>query len=63
MKKSKVDWDNLVSPKDAAEIFGKDESYFRRLAKSGKLTENIDFKKIGNTWVFSLESLEKYFKK
>lgn len=63
MEKSKVDWNNLVSSQEAAKIFGKNDSYFRKLANSGKLTENIDFKKFGTTWVFSLEALEKYFKK
>lgn len=61
--KSNANWDDLIDAKEASELFKKDASYFRYLVKEEKLTENVDCKKFGKTWVFSKKSLEKYFKK
>lgn len=61
--KSNVNWDDLIDASEASKMFEKDTSYFRYLVKVGKLTENVDCKKFGKTWVFSKKSLEKYFKK
>lgn len=59
----KVDWDDIISAKDAAEIFNKEVSYFRQLVRAEKITENVDYKKIGPTIAYSKSALEDYFKK
>lgn len=61
--KNKIDWNDIISAKDASELFNKEVSYFRRLVKEEKITENVDFKKIGPTIAYSKSALEDYFKK
>lgn len=63
MKKNNIDWDDLIDAKIASELFNKDASYFRFLVKTERLTEGVDCKKLGKTWIFSKKSLEKFFNK
>ena len=61
--KCKVNWDDIISAKEASEIFNKEVSYFRQLRRKEKITENVDYKKIGPTIAYSKSALEDYFKK
>ncbi len=61
--KYKVNWDDIISAKEASEIFNKEVSYFRQLIRKEKITENVDYKKIGPTIAYSKSALEDYFKK
>lgn len=56
-----MNWNDLISATEAAKVFKKDTSYFRRVIIEGKLKENVHCKKIGKTWVFSRKALEDYF--
>lgn len=51
----------LISLKDAAAIFKRDESTLRRNIINGKFVENRDCKKFGTTWVFDIDALKKAY--
>lgn len=50
-------FENIISLKEASEIFGKDESTLRRNIANGKFIEEIDCKKYGKQWVFNINAL------
>ncbi|MBQ9013593.1 MAG: helix-turn-helix domain-containing protein [Bacilli bacterium] len=54
-------FEGLISLKEAAELFGKDESTLRRNIKNGKFIDGIDCKKFGKQWVFDIKSLEREY--
>ncbi len=54
-------FEGLISLKEAAEVFGKDESTLRRNIKNEKFIEGIDVKKFGKQWVFHIKSLEREY--
>lgn len=62
MKKDNVDWDRLLTSKEAATLYNKEESYFRQLIRAEKLIVGIDCKQFGKTWIFDKKALDKYFK-
>lgn len=49
---------DLISLKEAAIIFNKDQSTLRRNIKNGFFIENQDCMKFGTTWVFDINSLK-----
>lgn len=53
----------LISLKDAAAMFNKEESTLRRNISNGFFKEWQDCVKFGNTWVFDINALEKKYKK
>lgn len=53
---------DLISLKDAAIMFNKDESTLRRNIKNGFFKEWEDCIKFGKQWVFDVKSLEKKYK-
>lgn len=53
---------DLISLKDAAKLFGKEESTLRRNIGNGFFKEWEDCVKFGTTWVFDIKSLEKKYK-
>lgn len=50
-------FENIISLKEASEIFEKDESTLRRNIANGKFIEGIDCKKYGKQWVFNINAL------
>lgn len=55
------DWSKIVSSKEAAERYGKEESTIRKAISAGKFTEGVDCKKFGKQWVLLVESLEREY--
>lgn len=56
-------FEGLISLKDAAKMFGKEESTLRRNISNGFFKEGEDCIKFGTTWVFDIDSLEKKYTK
>ena len=56
-----MNWDNLVSLKEAAELYNRDESTLRRAISNGLLKEGIDCKKFGKQWVILRSSMERVY--
>ena len=54
-------WDKLLSLKEAAEIYNRDESTLKRAISSGRLVEGIDCKKFGRDWVILKSSMERVY--
>ena len=56
-----MDWDNLISLKEAAELYNRDESTLRRAISNGLLKEGTDCKKFGKQWVILKSSMERVY--
>lgn len=56
-------FDELMSFKEAAELWGLDDSTLRKAVSSGKIVENIDAKKFGKQWVITKTAMERIFGK
>lgn len=54
-------WDELLSLKEAAEQYGRDESTLRRAISNGLLLEGVDCKKFGKQWVILKSSMERVY--
>ncbi len=54
-------WDELISLKEAAELFEREESTLRRAISNGILKEGTDCKKFGKQWVILKSSMEKIY--
>lgn len=58
---SKNIWDKLLSLKEAAEQYGREESTLRRAISNGLLEEGKDCKKFGKQWVILKSSMERVY--
>lgn len=56
-----MDWNELLSLKEAAELYNREESTLRRAIANGLLVEGIDCKKFGKQWVILRSSMEKVY--
>lgn len=56
-----MDWEELISLKEAAELFERDESTLRRAISNGILQDGIDCKKFGKQWVILRSSMERIY--
>ena len=56
-------WNELLSLKEAAEQYGREESTLRRAIKNGLLVEEKDCKKFGKQWVVLRSSMERVYVK
>lgn len=56
-----MDWSELLSLKEAAEQYNREESTLRRAISNGLLVEGIDCKKFGKQWVILKSSLERVY--
>lgn len=54
-------FDGLLSLKEAAEKYNRDDSTLRRAIKNNKLVENVDCKKFGKQWVITVEAMEREY--
>ena len=54
-------WDELLSLKEAAELYNRDASTLKRAISSGRLVEGIDCKKFGRDWVILKSSMERIY--
>ena len=60
MENEKI-WDKLMSLKEAAEQYNREESTLRRAIKNGLLEEGKDCKKFGKQWVILKSSMERVY--
>lgn len=56
-------FDGLLSFKEAAQLWGLDDSTLRKAVSSGKIIENTDAKKFGKQWLITVEAMERIFGK
>ena len=56
-----MDWNELLSLKEAAEQYNREESTLRRAISNGTLVEGIDCKKFGKQWVILKSSMERVY--
>lgn len=56
-----MNWEELISLKEAAELFECDESTLRRAISNEILQEGIDCKKFGKQWVILRSSMERIY--
>lgn len=56
-----MNWDDLISLKEAADLYNRDESTLRRAISNGLLKEGIDCKKFGKQWVILKSSMERVY--
>lgn len=54
-------FDDLLSLKEAAELYGREESTLRRAISNGRLVEGEDCKKFGKQWVIKKSSMERVY--
>lgn len=54
-------FDDLLSLKEAAELYGREESTLRRAISNRKLVEGYDCKKFGKQWVIKKSSMERIY--
>lgn len=53
----------ILTISEAADIYNVDTSTLRKLLKTDKLKENVDFRKSKATWLIRKDSLDKLYKK
>ncbi len=56
-----MDWNELLSLKEAAELYNREESTLRRAISNGLLKEGIDCKKFGKQWVVLRSSMDRVY--
>lgn len=56
-------WEQLLSLKEAADLYNREESTLRRAISNGVLVEGRDCKKFGKQWVILKASMEKVYVK
>lgn len=56
-------WDGLLSLKEAADQYGREESTLRRAISNGLLVEGVDCKKFGKQWIVLKDSMERVYVK
>ncbi|MBH8121315.1 hypothetical protein I6A87_18795 [Clostridioides difficile] len=56
-------FEELISIKDACELYKKGGSTLRLNIRNGKFVEGVDCKKFGTTWVFKKTALEREYNK
>lgn len=54
-------FDDLLSLKEAADLYNREESTLRRAISSGKLIEGQDCKKFGKQWVIKKSAMERVY--
>lgn len=54
-------FDSLMSFKEAADLWGIDDSTLRKAVTSGKIIEGKDAKKFGKQWIITTEAMERIF--
>lgn len=58
---SKNIFDELLSLKEAAEQYNREESTLRRAISNGLLVEGQDCKKFGKQWIIKKEAMERVY--
>lgn len=61
MNKNKTVFDGLLSLKEAAILYNRDESTLRRAISNGLLQVGLDCQKFGKQWVILKSSLERVY--
>mgnify|MGYP002621828461 CR=1 FL=1 len=54
-------FDELISLKEASELYNREESTLRRAILNGRLIEGVDCKKFGKQWVIRKSSMDKLY--
>lgn len=52
---------NVMTLSEASKRWGLNDSTLRKLVKTDKLIENIDYRKSGNVWLISENSMRKIY--
>lgn len=56
-------FDNLLSFKEASQLWNLDDSTLRKAVASGKLVDGKDVKKFGKQWIITIEAMERNYGK
>ncbi|MGN1411911.1 MAG: helix-turn-helix domain-containing protein [Oscillospiraceae bacterium] len=56
-------FDNLLSFKEASQLWNLDDSTLRKAVASGKLIDGQDVKKFGKQWIVTIEAMERVYGK
>ena len=54
-------WNELLSLKEAAEQYNRDESTIKRAITKGTLVEGVDCKKFGRDWAILKSSMDRVY--
>lgn len=57
-----INWDKIISVQEAVKITGRAKETLIGNIKNGVFKENIDCKKIGNSWRFDRDVVEEYYR-
>lgn len=49
--------DKVLTFSEASKIWGKSDSTFRMLIRTGKLKEGVDYRKSGNVWLVTRKAM------
>ena len=52
-------FDNLLSFKEASQLWNLDDSTLRKAVANGKLIDGQDVKKFGKQWIITIEAMER----
>lgn len=52
---------NILTFKEAAKMWGLSDSTLRKLVVTNKLTEGIDYRKSGGTWLITKNAMRKIY--
>ena len=56
-------FDNLLSFKEASQLWNLDDSTLRKAVSNGKLVDGQDVKKFGKQWIITIEAMERIYGK
>lgn len=56
-------FDNLLSFKEASQLWNLDDSTLRKAVANGKLVDGQDVKKFGKQWIITIEAMERIYGK
>lgn len=56
-------FDNLLSFKEASQLWNLDDSTLRKAVANGKLIDGQDVKKFGKQWIITIEAMERVYGK
>ena len=56
-------FDDLLSFKEASQLWNLDDSTLRKAVANGKLVDGQDVKKFGKQWIITVEAMERIYGK
>lgn len=52
---------DVMTFKEASENWNKKDNTLRMMVRTNKLSEGVDYRKSGNTWIITREAMEKLY--